>query len=148
MGPTGEASGASRTRGWQKVSVVSVSVGRWGAIKRVAITGSGGSDCPTAPWAVPSPVILNTCDQRRDRGRPAGRRHHAPAGAERNPELSGQKRRHHLAGITDYAKLLADFIRKVKDEDGITFAASGVLNEPHDTHPLSSFFNLGRTAYC
>jgi hypothetical protein len=39
-------------------------------------------------------------------------------------------------GITDYANLLADFIRKVKDENGITFAASGVLNEPHDAHPL------------
>ena len=38
-------------------------------------------------------------------------------------------------GITDYANLLADFIRKVKDEKGITFAASGVLNEPHDAHP-------------
>ena len=39
-------------------------------------------------------------------------------------------------GITDYANLLADFIRKVKDENGITFAASGVLNEPHDGHPI------------
>jgi hypothetical protein len=39
-------------------------------------------------------------------------------------------------GITDYANLLADFIRKVKDENGVTFAASGVLNEPHDAHPL------------
>jgi hypothetical protein len=39
-------------------------------------------------------------------------------------------------GITDYANLLADFIRKVKDENGITFAVSGVLNEPHDAHPL------------
>ena len=39
-------------------------------------------------------------------------------------------------GITDYANLLADFIRKVKDENGVTFAASGVLNEPHDAHPF------------
>jgi len=39
-------------------------------------------------------------------------------------------------GITGYANLLADFMREVRDENGIAFAASGVLNEPHDGHPI------------